>query len=381
MLRLACALAFVAVIACTTTEQSSDPRARHLQITGTGFRTATGEPFAWRGISAFRLAEMIAHGKRDEADAFLRWAASRRLTVVRVFTMARHLFQLAPEDGIRALPELFEMAARRGIHVEAVALADTAALKPDATAHVTAVGQIASRHANALVEIANEPAHPTQVGAVHEARELRRLASLVPDAVPVSWGSAEDDEAFAGGDYATFHFPRSQGSNPWGHVLALSRGAALVGSWKKPVISDEPIGAAPAAIAGRRDDDPGRFRAAALLSRLAGLGATFHYEQGLQARIPTGQEARCFEAWSEAWSLLPAGIEQEGTFYEAGHPSAAVAAFDRTSATAAVERQVGATAYVLVLATETEPGVTWSRGWRRTSIKRLGAAWLLTAQR
>ena len=135
------------------------------------------------------------------------------------------------------------------------------------------------------------------------------------------------------------------------------------------------------AVPGRRDNDPDRFRAAALLSRMAGLGATFHYEQGLQAKIPTGVEGRCFDAWNEAWTLLPSGVELKGAFYEAGQPGAAVAAFDRATASGAFERQVGATTYVLVVDAPKEPGLTWSNGWRRTGQQRLGSAWLVTGER
>jgi hypothetical protein len=147
------------------------------------------------------------------------------------------------------------------------------------------------------------------------------------------------------------------------------------------VINDEPIGAGAAALPGRRDNDPDRFRAAALLSRMAGLGATFHYEQGLQARIPTGLERRCFDAWNEAWTLLPSDVELKGEFYEAGQPGAAVAAFDRATASGAFERQVGALTYVLIVGAPKEPGLTWSGGWRRRGQNRLGSAWLLTGER
>ena len=111
---------------------------------------------------------MVAHGRRADAAAFLDWAAARHLTVVRVFTMARSLFDLSPADGVRALPDLLEMAADRGLHVEIVALVDTKELATGIEAHVKAVGGIASQHSNALVEIANEPAHPTQAPAIHD---------------------------------------------------------------------------------------------------------------------------------------------------------------------------------------------------------------------
>jgi len=378
MLRMSCLLS--AALIAHPLQTNSAPKPGHLQIAGAAFRAAD-EPFQWRGISAFRLVEMVAHGNQAQAAAFLDWASSRKLTVVRVFAMARHLFPLTPAEGAGALPELLQMAAARGLHVEVVALVDTADVKTDMDAHVKAVGTIASRHPNALVEIANEPAHPTQAVSIHDPRELRRLASLVPAVVPVSLGSAEENDSFADGRYATFHFPRSGGGTPWGHVLRLARGAALIRAWGKPVINDEPIGAAAAAVPGRRDNDPDRFRAAALLSRLAGLGVTFHYEAGLQAKIPTGAEARCFEAWNEAWTLLPSGVELKGAFYEAGQPGAAVAAFDRATASGVFERQVGEITYVLIVAAPKEPGLTWSKGWRRTSQKRFGSAWLVIGER
>jgi hypothetical protein len=114
---------------------------------------------------------------------------------------------------------------------------------------------------------------------------------------------------------------------------------------------------------------------------MAGLGATFHYEQGLQAKIPTGLEARCFDAWNEAWTLLPANVEIDGAFHEAGQPGSAVAAFDRTAAAAVFERQQRTTAHLLVIDAPQLPHISWLKGWRRTSLKRLGGAWLLTAAR
>jgi hypothetical protein len=352
-----------------------------LRISGTSFVRPDGAPFQWRGITAFRLVEMVAHGRKAEAGAFLDWAAGRKLTVVRVFTMARHLFQLAPAEGVRALPELLAMAAARGIHVEVVALADTADLPVDMDAHVRAVGEIADRHPNALVEIANEPAHPTQARAIHDVRELKRLAALVAAGIPVSYGSAEEDEAFAGGSYATYHFPRSAGAAGWGHVLALAKGAGFVKAWGKPVVNDEPIGAAPVSIAGRRDSDPDRFRGAALLSRMAGLGATFHYEEGLQARIPSGAERRCFDAWNQAWSLLPADIEQAGVFHAAGEPGAAAASFTPGHAAGVFERQAGDRSYVLALGVRDDLALRLTAGWRIVRTQRFGAVHLITAKR
>lgn len=353
----------------------------HLQVRGTQFVRPDGTPFHWRGISAFRLVEMIARGRREDVAAYLDWAAAQQLTVVRVLTMAKHLFPLTPEDGVRALPELLAMAAARGLYVEVVALADTGDMPVDMDAHVMAVGRIAAAHPNALVEIANEPIHPTQARRIHEPAEVTRLAGLVPDPVPVALGSAEEHEGFSAGDYATFHFPRDSGRGGWGYVVALAEGAALLEKWNRPLVNDEPIGAAAALIPGRRDNDPARFRAAALMTRLTGMGATFHYEGGLQAAIPSGRELECFNAWNEAWTLLPADVEREGVFRRAGDPGAAVQSFEETSAVAVFERQQGTTSRVLILGVRGEPALTWQPGWTVAETRRLDGAWLVTATR
>lgn len=354
---------------------------RHLAIQSTTFRTADGKAFEWRGITAFRLVELVASGRRAAAVRFLDWAAARHLTVVRVLTMAEHLFELAPDAGVRALPSLLDLAAERGLYVEVVALADTADIPVNIDAHVKAIGAIAARHPNALVEIANEPSHPTQREALHEPGELQRLRALIPAVVPVALGSAEQNERFSAGDYATVHFPRASGKGGWGHVLALADGAPLVTRWKKPVVSDEPIGTATQSIPGRRDNDPARFRAAAVMTRLAGLGPTFHYEGGLQARIPAGRELQCFTAWSEAWTLLPADIERRGTFARAGGAGSSLRTSLHDGAAGFFERRDADRAWLAIVGVTGAPRLEWSDGWRAFRIRRFPGLWVIEATR
>jgi hypothetical protein len=256
----------------------------------------------------------MARGEDLEVEEFLSWASSQDLTVVRVLSMAQHLFQLSPEEGRKALPRLLERAAAYGLYVEVVALADTAAVQADLDRHVKLVGDIAAHYPNAIVEIANEPGHPTQRPDVHTPERLTKLASSIPGDVVIALGSIEYGDGFAAGDYVTTHLPRDEGGDEWDHVRAVAGGASLIWRFKKPVVSDEPIGAAAEYSRGRRDNDPARFRAAALLTRLAGMGATFHYEGGLHGRSPQGRELKCFQAWNEAWTLLPATVESEGKF-------------------------------------------------------------------
>lgn len=354
---------------------------RHLQVSNTTFVPPARGAFQWRGITAFRLLEYVARDKEADADRYLAWAETQRLTVVRVLAMGQGFMNLSPAEGRAALPRLLEMAAKHKLHVEIVALAGTRDVTVDLDDHLTQLGRIASQHGNAILEIANEPVHPSQAAEVQRADVLARLRTHVPGDVPVALGSVERGEGFAAGDYVTWHVPRDDRFEGWGHVLAIAEGADFIRRWKKPVVSDEPIGAGARYEPGRRDDNPARFRAAALLTRLAGLGATFHYEGGLQAAIPTGRELECFTAWNEAWTLLPADVERSGTFRRAGDPGAAVAGFQQNSALAVFERQRGNAAWAVVINPLEHLEIRWSAGWIPGQVRRLQGASVLTARR
>jgi hypothetical protein len=265
-----------------------------IRISGTHFVRAGGTRFAWRGITAFRLLELVAHGRQQQAAAYLDWAASEHLTVVRVLAMAHVLFTLTPADGERALPRLLQLARARGLVVEVVALADTASYQIDLATHVRAIGQACADGGNCVIEIANEPYHPTQSAAVHDHSVLRGLRAAIPPAVPVSLGTLDDRGELAAGDYVTWHSPRD---SDWPE--RMRDGADLLRRYGKPVIADEPMGAADDAVPGRRDNVPDHFATAARIAAESGIGATFHYDGGLQSRRPTATEAACLKAWMD----------------------------------------------------------------------------------
>ena len=270
----------------------SPSQAEDVRVSGARFIAANGSPFPWRGITAFRLLEFVAHGHQPQAAAYLDWAASQHLTVVRVLAMAHVLFTLTPADGERALPSLLKLAGQRGLVVEIVALADTASYPIDLARHVRAIGRTCAAAGNCIIEIANEPYHPTQSAAVHDHSTLRRLRAQIPSTVPVSLGTLDDGGELAAGDYVTWHSPRD---GDWPE--RMREGADLLRRYAKPVIADEPMGAADHAVPGRRDNVPEHFAAAARIARESGIGATFHYEGGLQSRRPTPTEAACLAAW------------------------------------------------------------------------------------
>jgi hypothetical protein len=365
------AIAILAFV-CGATGAPGPQKPLRLHADGARLVDARGRPFSWRGITAFRLVEQVASGREPDAVSFLDWAAAQDLTVVRVLVMARHLFELPPERGLAALPRVLELAAARGLYVEVVALADTAAYPGlDVGGFVRRVGIVCEAHPNALLEIANEPHHPTQISAIHRPEDLLRLRELAPSRVPVAIGAGDTLAQSAAGDYVTFHFPRLSSEDGWGHVQAIGDAAFEAGRIGKPVINDEPIGAASESEPGRRDDDPVRFRAMALLSRMAGLGATFHYEAGLHARTPAGREAECFEAWSDGWRLLPPDIERRARFLQEGSPDSAISGVDRAAALAVYEARADRESWVLAIGVEADqgPALTWKKGWTQADRK------------
>jgi hypothetical protein len=294
---------------------------------------------------------------------------------VRVLAMMSGLFDLRPQDGRRALPRLLELAAERGLYVEVVALANTADIAVDVEQHVSEIGKILAKHSNGILEIANEPVHPSQSAEVHKPEVLSKLAARLAREVPVSLGSIERGDGFGAGTYITWHSPRESGGNGWRHVTALASGAELIARWRKPVISDEPIGAGAKVEPGRRDDAPDRFRAAALLTRLIGAGATFHYESGLQARVPEARELECFNGWNEAWTLLPADIERRGSFAADAGQDRVVVRHDRNEVVGVYERRDAASGWLMVLG---EPArITLSPAWQPVKTVPIGGGALL----
>jgi hypothetical protein len=178
--------------------------------------------------------------------------------------------------------------------------------------------------------------------------------------VPVALGSGDGNDGYAAaGKYATWHAPRADAPDGWGHVLELATGAALISKWQKPMISDEPIGAADVKVPGRRDNEPARFAAAAAVTRLAGLGATFHYEGGLQGRLPAGRELECFKAWNSALAAL-ADLLPGGRFVTGAQLTDIGAV---TGARALFGRRYDADVWVVAI-DPTKASAQWHAGWR-----------------
>lgn len=287
------------------------------------FTFAGGQRLRWRGITAFRLLEFVAHGREADAETYLSWCLEHRV-YPRVLCMAKHLFELNPRDGVAALPRFLEMAADHRVYCELTALADTKSYPGmDLGWMVDAVGNSAFITQLARVEIANEvlPLHPTQDDRLGNLDVLASLARRVPSGVAVSLGSnhngsdedrsiAHKTQSFPNG-YITDHMDRTDEENGWKWVRHTNELGWISDDTNLDSINDEPK---------RSDLTPGKHLALAVLCHaIRDIGNTFHYGGGLHGLIPTGAELAAFQGCEQGWNLIEAETWfHHGTYRNAG---------------------------------------------------------------
>jgi hypothetical protein len=204
-----------------------------------------------------------------------------------------------------------------------------------------------------------------------------KLAALIPAEVPVALGSVEGSDGYAAAGYVTWHSPRSSADAGWAHVLATAGGAGLLRRWSKPVVSDEPIGAAEQFVPGRRDNEPSRFGAAAALTRAAGMAATFHYEGGLQGRIPAGKELECLTAWSAGLDAIP--LQEGKQFLDAAATKQQLA--DAAGARGMFARAGDNQATLVIVDPPAAVKVEWKQGWQEVSRQTVAGVIVIRAVR
>ena len=342
------------------------PAPGRLSPCGRALCAPDGSRFLWRGVTAFGLVDLVADGRAKDADAFLTWAARTGFTIVRVLAMNGGWMDLAPADGLRALPRVLSSARGHGLYVQVVALAGTGteAFRQDTFLRdqVRAVAQACAAADNCVLELANEPYHGSQA-ALDDPLRMRRLQVEVPTDVPVAWGAARDhrSDRMAGGSYVVAHVAR--GGNRWDRVSRVQALRELSRRTGKFVVDSEPIGAAEAPQPSRRDNEPAAFFAQGLLARMVDVGTTFHCEDCLLAKVPGPVQQACADAFV-AGATLPAAAATL-TLVDSGTPAAP---FDDlahlgpgTHVFAAVSSTDG---IVLVLGTSRPPVPRWRDGWQ-----------------
>lgn len=215
-----------------------------LRRAGAELHCPDGKLWDWVGASSFGLVDRLADGKEADAIRELDQWALAGYNLVRVFTTFVYLGDLTPEDGQRHLPRLLDLANERGLYVEAVAVADTAARAYDWKAHARRIFQICALAANCIGQFANEPRHGTQVTELHDMATVDRLAREAAAGLSFPWtaGPAPEDEDLepTGGSIATRH--RDRGREPLNNVRRVREIRMVKDATGFYTIDDEPMG-------------------------------------------------------------------------------------------------------------------------------------------
>ena len=255
-----------------------------------------------------------------------------------------------------------------------VALADTRAYVFDHQAHMADIGRILSQHSNAVLEIANEPNHATQLGVVADPDYLADLRALVPGSIPVALGAAHgpDDEAdtYFGGDYVTVHINRAGGDDGWRWVRhAREIQAGRERNHHKFVVNDEPDRKVPAAD---------QHLALGLLMRMYGIGDTVHLGGLRFDTIPSGDELVAFNARKLAWQAVP--DDWSNGRYTAAHLADSPVRVD-SKVLRAYSSLRGNTGLTLLIKVEPGAVITWQNGWTPTLVVAMGKTQLYSVRK
>lgn len=273
----------------------------------------------------------------------------------------------SPASARATFPTLLEEAAARGLYVYLSALTGTST-GFDAEAHLREMATACAAAVNCLLEIANEPYHPTQSSVVQDPISLLALARrAVPDGVPYALGAAPEDEpdpqgryAFDGGAFSTAHLDR--GRDKWNQVRRLREIENISAVTHKPAISGEPIGAAEQSQPGRRESDPAFFFAMGALCRGFEIGCVFHSEDGLNAR-PLGPNQRaCAEAFNAGWRSIP--TEERLVFKNATWADSPVRMADFDKVVRAYTFVAGLRAWTVLVGLSGDPRLELQLGWQ-----------------
>jgi hypothetical protein len=254
---------------------------------------AGGQPWRWKGVSAFPLCDRFAHG--EDIDPFV--DAFAGFNLLRVWD-----YVMWPDTGWESNPAstwlaFLDYVGARGWHVELTLLTDDDFTRV-APARQLVAALATAKPTNLVLEIGNEPRE-------HKHIDVAALRSVCEQSgfLFASGNNAVDEPWF--GSFLTHHPERALDKWPrLGHDLMEFYDGdgpdAPHAPWKVPGVNDEPI----------RPDQAGYvaadFKAHAGTCAQMGAGCTFHYDGGKYARLPDDRERACALATLEGLDAFPA---------------------------------------------------------------------------
>ena len=307
----------------------------------------------------FTSALSILRRSDEDVLTFLQWAARTGFNGIRVFAGALKWANQTANGARDRLPFLLTEAAKRGLYVEVTAITDSLEGNYDPDEHFRTVARICDVD-NAILEVANEPYHSTQASRIHEAAHLLSLGGA--SRVPFALGAAESDESdeMFGGSFITAHLDR--GRDKWNQVRRVRELEMLSDKGRKPVLNNEPIGAAEASLHGRRESDPAFFFCLGVLNRIFEVGGVFHSDAGLNALLPGPVQQACAEAFVAGSRTIP--VEDRLRFQNAGWDTSPVASarFEQTIVRA-YSGVSASRAWTALVGLSGDPGLQLKNGW------------------
>lgn len=272
-----------------------------LKVNGLGFEE-DGHPWVYRGFTDFLLYQRFLAG--ENLDAILRERVDVGANIVRVLGMVTSFSHFHPQehgDYYDRLRPFADTLASYGLRLEFVVFADAQVIMPslgDEQAHVDRVVDRLAGATNVLIEVANEPFKNIPGGGAAAEALARRVQGrgLLVATGNYDFNTVGDHFELFAADYVTFHperkpeWPRTSKDS---QDLRDGFSGLPPNNWvgfHKPVVSDEPMGAAEVG-SGSRSDQPDDFAYFAAESALAGAGGTFHSDAGIRSE-PLGPVQR-----------------------------------------------------------------------------------------
>ncbi len=251
-----------------------------------------------------------------KALTFIDWAHRKGFNGVRIFLGALTWYGQTPDSARAGLYQTLTELAHRGLVAQLTLLTDTVT-GYDKIGHIQACMGIAQLFENVLVEIANEPYHPTQDGEVHDPNwlDLQGRRFVDPAGFAYAIGAPSYDEVAPDGslpsplpgEWKSVHLARddAHGRGEWNMVRRIRELETIQRATGAYTQNNEMQGWGEFYIAGKRSANPSLAFVAGVLSRCFDVGYVSHAEHGLRADLPGTVQDQCHAEAIRGFTCIP----------------------------------------------------------------------------